>query len=334
MLQHARAARRTARPTAGTAARRGPRRPYFDSGIAMPPANSSTSQIRFAAASVTSARSVPATSRPSPPNASVPSTTRTTTRSGSPCGCQASASPSPQISTSWTTSSSSTGEGLAADQHRARQRGGAEPLEHRVLALEAGADRQPGERRRHHGQRDDARHDEVDAPRRAERVEQRQVEEEQQQQRDEQGEPDLLAVAQQQPELHAGLRARASATRGAGAAVPGAKRACVARSCAQLASGEVEEDVLEGAPLDGEVLGEHLLRRAPGGERGEQLRGDVAGDQVAAGLLLAAPGAERQRATQRGPGASPARPGTGSAPRRRRGSVRRGCPGRRCARRR
>ena len=101
----------------------------------------------------------------------------------------------------------------------------------------------------------------------AEGVEQRQVEEEQQQQRDDERQPDLLGVAQLQPELQRGLRGEHRPGR-RGARCRDERRA----SCPQLASGQVEEDVLEAAPLDGEVLGEHALARAPGGERGEQLR--------------------------------------------------------------
>ena len=51
----------------------------------------------------------------------------------------------------------------------------------------------------------------------------------------------------------------AASIRAAGAAPgPGAKRQ--GAHVAQLAAGELEEHVLEAAPLDGQVLGQHALR--------------------------------------------------------------------------
>ena len=54
---------------------------------------------------------------------------------------------------------------LAEQQAVAGQRGGAEPLDHAVAALEPGHDRQRRERGRHHGQGEDARSEHVDGGR-------------------------------------------------------------------------------------------------------------------------------------------------------------------------
>ena len=64
----------------------------------------------------------------------------------------------------------------------------------------------------------------------------------------------------------------ASMPAGAGAAAGGRGEGRRGGSCPQLPSGELEEDVLEAAPLDGQVLGQHAAARAPRGQRGEQLR--------------------------------------------------------------
>jgi hypothetical protein len=70
-----------------------------------------------------------------------------------------------------------------------------EPLEHPVPALEPGRDGLAGEGGGHHGQRDDARDQEVHPP--ALGLDQRfQGERDQQQHRDEQGQQQLLTVAQ------------------------------------------------------------------------------------------------------------------------------------------
>src|SRR5690606_33605596 len=47
------------------------------------------------------------------------------------------------------------------------------------------------------------------------------------------------------------------------------------RGSPQLAAGELEEDVLEGAALDAEGLGGHTLGGAPRRDRGEQLGADL-----------------------------------------------------------
>ena len=140
-----------------------------------------------------------------------------------------------------------------------------------------------------------------------------------------QGQPDLLAVAQQQPEFHRGLGARASGRRGAapGAGAKGETVLAVVMPAAARPV-DVEEHVLEAAPLDRQVLGEDVLAGAPRGQRGEQLRRDLAGDQVAPGpsSITRVPGGSASRSSasaQSGP-----RPAAGSGPRRRAGSARAG----------
>ena len=185
--------------------------PYLVSGIAMPPANSRISQTRFASASVTSARSgagdeqAQAAEGDRAEHDQHERDERVAVRV--PGQREAGGADQHDLHDL----EQQGRQRLAAEQHRAGQRRGAQALEHGVLALEPGADGEPGERGGHDGQRHDARHHEVDAARRVERVQQRQVEEEQQQQRDQQREADLLAVAQQQAELHRRLGARASA---------------------------------------------------------------------------------------------------------------------------
>src|SRR5664279_1683957 len=69
-------------------------------------------------------------------------------------------------------------------------------------------------------------------------------------------------------------------------------------SRSQLPSGDVEEHVLERAPLDSEILGENTLRGTPRGKGGEQLRGHVAGHEVLTGLGLVGRRAGRQHGDQ------------------------------------
>lgn len=68
----------------------------------------------MAAASVASARRVPAISRPSPENAAVPSRTRAAADSGFPCGDQPSAKAIAVSSAIWSTSVASTDSVFAA----------------------------------------------------------------------------------------------------------------------------------------------------------------------------------------------------------------------------
>jgi hypothetical protein len=83
--------------------------------------------------------------------------------------------------------------------------GGPEPLEHPVPALEPGRDGLAGEGGGHHGQRDDARNQEVHPP--ALGFHQRfQGERGQQEYRDDQDEKQLLAVAQDRAGLQDRLR--------------------------------------------------------------------------------------------------------------------------------
>src|SRR5262249_4733387 len=67
----------------------------------------------------------------------------------------------------------------------------------------------------------------------------------------------------------------------------------LAQSRPHRASGQVEEHVLETAALDGQLLGEDVLAGEPGGERGEQLRSHLAGNEVAPVALLGDPGPGR-----------------------------------------
>ena len=165
----------------------------------------------MATASVASARSTPARNSPRAAKASVP---RTTTSSAEPrataswTGSQPSASPTAPTTSELEHLDQEQGADLAEQQARARERGGAEPLDHAVAALEAGGDGQRGERRRHHRQREHAGREDVDR-----RVRERQAHvlrpghgADQHDHGDHHREQELFAVAQQQPRLHAGLR--------------------------------------------------------------------------------------------------------------------------------
>src|SRR3954454_3590744 len=66
------------------------------------------------------------------------------------------------------------------------------------------------------------------------------------------------------------------------------------RSRAQLGAGQVDEHVLERALLHLHVRGQDAVTRAPGGHRGQQVRVDLAPDQVRAAGLLDHRGAVRQ----------------------------------------
>ena len=186
-----------------------------------------------------------------------------------------------EITTIWSTSTSEQAADLAGEQAGAGQRRGAEPLDHAVAPLEAGGDRQRGERRRHHRQRQHAGREDVDG-----RV--REVEAEwcgaghaadQHDHRDHHGEQQLLAVAQHQPRLHAGLGGDLPRERrGAG---PRGERSHGSSDASrgQLPSGQLEEDVLEVALAEGQRLGQHAVLLAPPRHDAERGRVGGAGDQ-------------------------------------------------------
>ena len=118
--------------------------------------------------------------------------------------------------------------------------------------------------------------------------------------RHDQAEQHLLAVAQQQHQLGTGLRGEhrrgAAPAPGRGASEPGAQESGASR--AQLPPGQLEEDVLEGAALQPQVLDHHAVPGAPGGDRGQQLRVQVALDEVRAGRRLLGRAADGQRQQQ------------------------------------
>ena len=156
-----------------------------------------------------SARRVPASSRASPLNAAVPassSATANATPAALVCGRQPSTAPSADDDHHLEDLDGQHGQGLGPDQPAAGQRGGAQPLEHPVAALEPGGDGLAGERGGQHGQGQDAGHHEVD-PAAADGDQRLVAEGQEQQHRDDQRQQQLLAVAQQEAQLQAGLGA-------------------------------------------------------------------------------------------------------------------------------
>ena len=122
------------------------------------------------------------------------------------------------MTATWSTSTSSSAPTLPSSSPCRGSGEAPEPLEHAVATLEAGGDRQRGERRRDDGQREHAGGEHVD--RGVGEVEAEAVgagdAADQREHGDHQGEQQLLAVAQQQPRLHrrlgddlAGQRCRA-----------------------------------------------------------------------------------------------------------------------------
>ena len=119
---------------------------------------------RLAAASVASARSTPATSRPSEANAAVPSSDRQHGARAAQASRVPAEQPAPtsEITTICSSSTSSSAPTLPSSSP---ERGSGEApsrLMHAVAALEAGRDRQRGERRRHHRERQHAGGEHVD----------------------------------------------------------------------------------------------------------------------------------------------------------------------------
>ncbi len=103
---------------------------------------------------------------------------------------------------------------LGGHELPAAQRRGAEPLEHEVGALEAGRDGQAHHRRPHDRGREHARQEEADGRRaRGHRQDRHDREEHEQRHGDAEGDEQVLAVAQQQPQLQPGLRADPPCTR-------------------------------------------------------------------------------------------------------------------------
>ena len=210
---------------------------------------------------------------------------------------------------------------LAQEQAVAGEGRGAQQLDHAVAALEAGGDGHGRERGRHHCEGQHAGGEEVDrrvtlegaaeATRSGDASHERDH-------RDHDREQQLLAVAQHQPRLHACLRqhhpaeAGASGGRGEGAgragvggSGPGGRSAHEGRA---RPSGELEEDVLEGALAQGERLGEHGVLLAPPRDAAE--RGGVGGavDEHAHLVELAHLGERSELPAQRLGGAVGERP--------------------------
>ena len=212
------------------------------------------------------------------------------------------------------TSTASTASGLA--RRAGRQRGsGVVPSRLRTpyRRSKPGGDRLRGERRRQHREGEHPGSEDVDPGAGADVHDVDLHEDDQQHRRDDHGEQQLLAVAQQlrgsKPGLgadHPGQRRRS----GAGVRGRGSRSS-------QLPPGQLEEDVLEGAPLDREAVGQHVVGGAPGRDGRQQLGADRAAgrpDDVRPGRLLDRGRAGRQRGCQLGQpqprlGAEPDRPG-------------------------
>ena len=115
-------------------------------------------------------------------------------------------------------------EDLGAEQARAAERGGAEPLEHAVAALESGGDAERDHRGRHDGQRQNPGHEEVGRGRRRGRHHRHLGEEEEEDDGDAEGEQQGLAAAQRHVDFGRGLRGQGTEGRGGRA-----HRACLRR---------------------------------------------------------------------------------------------------------
>ena len=167
----------------------------------------------MAAASVASARSVPAISSPSALNAAVPSRSSPTTASGDAVRGPAQQPGRPgRASTPGAARRASTARVLAASRSDRDSGRRPEPAQDAVPPLEPGRDRLAGERRRHHRERQHPGDQEVD-PRFREREHRRGREQQQQDRRDDDREQQLLAVAQGEPELDRGLGGQPPAQR-------------------------------------------------------------------------------------------------------------------------
>ena len=251
----------------------------LSSGTITPPPTSSSRKTRLAAASVASALSVPAISSPRPEKAAVPSTSSSSTDERVALRGPAEREGDHRQQAICSTSVTSTDEGLRGHQRPARQRRGAEPLEHPVAPLEAGRDGLAGEGGGHHGEREDAGREEVDRLAGARGRRCRPCE------NSTSSSDGMITVSSSCSPLRSSIRVSSAACaaimRDSGAA-PGRRGDTYRRSCAQLLAGQLEEDVLQGVPLDRDAVRHHAVLRAPGGDGRQQLRVDLAGDAVRA----------------------------------------------------
>ena len=193
------------------------------------------------------------------------------------CGCQSRASATAEMIAICSSLDEQQRADLAEQQARARQRGGPEPLDHAVAPLEPGRDRQRGERRGHHRQREHPGGELVDRAVREAEVEVlgRGDAADEHDHGDHHGEQQLLAVAQHQPRLHRGLREDLPGQgSGAGVGREGAQ-------AIELPPGDLQEGVLEGPLAQVERLRQHALLLAPGRDRRQRGAVRRAGDQQA-----------------------------------------------------
>ena len=229
----------------------------------------SSTQSRLATASTASLRSVPASSRPSATNAAVPAST--SSRAGAKPGGsrrQPSASAERAEHDDLDRLDREHRQHAPGEQAAAAERGGAEQAQHPVAAVEGRADRLPRERRREHGEREHAGHDDVHPGTGTEVGHGGEGQPDERERREHERQQHLLAVAQQDPRVEPGLRERPGARRraprrGRARRRPGPPGA----SSPQRPAGELEEDVLEGAAAEGEALGQDAVGRAPRGHR-------------------------------------------------------------------
>ena len=194
----------------------------------MPPRKSRTRKRPFATARFASARRVPASSIPMPANAMVPSSRSATAATSPPDGSHPNAIPVDHDGDGLDHLQRQHVERLGAQEPAARQRRGAEALQHAVSALVTRRDAEAHHRRRHHGEREDTGHEEVDrmAQRRVHRVDL--GEEHEDAERDHERDEQALAPPHREQHLDARLRA-----------------VIVAAPSRRLLPGELEEDVLE-----------------------------------------------------------------------------------------
>ena len=212
-----RTARRPASPRRPPAARSGP----DVSGTSTPPSASITNHTTLASASTASARSVPPSSSPRPVKATPPSTTTGTAHTAAPPGRQPRSIATAPMTTNWPTHHRGDADALAGDQQRPGHTGRGQPFEDAVAPVEGGADGLRGEGAGHHGQGDHAGYHGVDP--RGRQVDHGQVgHADQHGQRDDQGQQQLLAVAQLDAQL--GRRSRPHHAAGGGRAGVGTER--------------------------------------------------------------------------------------------------------------
>ena len=169
------------------------------------PASSST-QTRLATASTASARSRPASSRASATKVAAP-TSRKTSAGSTPSSVRPPAQRQAEhaSTTTWTAMTDEGGHGLGGQQPGPAERGAAEHPQHAVPPVEAGLDGLTGEGRGDQRQGQDPGRDDVDPPGRAEVGGVRLHQADQDQGRQDDGDEQLLAVADQHGDLAAGL---------------------------------------------------------------------------------------------------------------------------------